>query len=111
MQGVSDIHQVSLETKVKSEREVIEQAPKFEGQFDCDADGPTPPQELEVEPKFQTYRGWVVLQVEVVKDDSGSYAVFTEQGSSASHVTAWTLLPECLDAQGNRVTPYQLTSI
>ena len=28
-----------------------------------------------------------MLQGEVVKDDSGSYAVFTEQGSSASHMT------------------------
>ena len=65
---------------------------KFGGRFRCDADGPTPPQELDVEPKSQTYRGLVVLQGEVVKDDSGSYAVFTEQGSSASHMTAAKVL-------------------
>ena len=30
----------------------------------------------------------VVLRGDIVKDDSGSYAVFTEQGSSASQMTA-----------------------
>ena len=34
------------------------------------------------------YQGRVVLRGDTVKDDSGSYAVFTEQGSSASQVTA-----------------------
>ena len=38
--------------------------------------------------KHQKYKGRVVLRGEIVKDDSGSYAVFTEQGSSASHMTA-----------------------
>ena len=37
-----------------------------------------------LEPKFQKYKGRVVLRGDTVKDDSGSYAVFTEQGSSAS---------------------------
>ena len=37
------------------------------------------------EPKYQKYKGQVVL---IVKDDSGSYAVVTEQGSSASQMTA-----------------------
>ena len=32
----------------------------------------------ELAKKFQTYRGRVVLRVDVVKDDSGSYAVLTE---------------------------------
>ena len=36
----------------------------------------------ELEPKFQKYKGRVVLRGDIVKDDSGSYAVFTEQGSS-----------------------------
>ena len=30
----------------------------------------------------------VVLRGDIVKDDSGFYAVFTEQGSSASQMTA-----------------------
>ena len=42
----------------------------------------------ELEPQFQTYTGRVVLRGDVVKDDSGSYAVFTEQGSSSSQTTA-----------------------
>ena len=34
------------------------------------------------------YRGRVVLRGDIVKYDSGSHAVFTEQGSSASQMTA-----------------------
>ena len=37
----------------------------------------------ELEPKFRKYNG-----SDIVNDDSGSYAVFTEQGSSASQMTA-----------------------
>ena len=39
----------------------------------------------ELEPKHQKCKGRVVLRGDIVKGDSGSYAVFTEQGSSASH--------------------------
>ena len=42
----------------------------------------------ELEPKNQKYKGPVVLRGDMVKDDSGSYAVLTEQGSSASQMTA-----------------------
>ena len=42
----------------------------------------------ELEAKDQKYKGRVVLRGDIVKDDSGSYAVFTEQGSSASQMTA-----------------------
>ena len=38
--------------------------------------------------KHQKYKGRVVLRGDIVKDDSGSYAVFTERGSSASQMTA-----------------------
>ena len=38
--------------------------------------------------KHQKYKGRVLLRGDTVKDDSGSYAVFTEQGSSASQMTA-----------------------
>ena len=38
----------------------------------------------EQEPKLQKYEGTVVLRGDSVKDDSGAYAVFTEQGSSLS---------------------------
>ena len=37
----------------------------------------------ELDPEFQKHKGRVVLRDDVVKDDSGSYAVFTKQGSSA----------------------------
>ena len=33
--------------------------------------------------KHQKYKGRVAIRGDIVKDDSGSYAVFTEQGSSA----------------------------
>ena len=42
----------------------------------------------ELETKHQKYIGRVVFRGDIVKDDSGSYAVFTEQGSSASQMTA-----------------------
>ena len=41
----------------------------------------------ELEAKNQEYKSRVVLRGDIVKDDSGSYAVFTEQGSSASQMT------------------------
>ena len=43
---------------------------------------------LELEPQYQKYKGRVVLRSDIVKDGSGSYAVFTEQGSSASQMKA-----------------------
>ena len=55
----------------------------------------------ELEANYQKYKGRVVLRGDIVKDDSGSYALFTEQGSSASQMTAakimdiMTRLPGC----------------
>ena len=55
----------------------------------------------ELEPKLQKYKGRVVLRGDIVKDDSGAHAVFTEQGSSASQITATKVLdviarlPDC----------------
>ena len=43
---------------------------------------------LKMDAKHQKYKRWVVLRGDIVKDDSGSRAVFTEQGSSASQMTA-----------------------
>ena len=63
----------------------------------------------ELEPKFQKYKDRVVLRGDIVKD---AYAVFTEQGSSASQMTAAKVmdviarLPDC-DGQGaDAVSPY-----
>ena len=41
----------------------------------------------ESERQYQKYKGRVVPRGDIVKDDSGAYAVFTEQGSSASQMT------------------------
>ena len=38
--------------------------------------------------KHQKHKGRVVLRGDIVKDNSGSYAVFIKQGSSASQMTA-----------------------
>ena len=43
---------------------------------------------VELESKLQKYKGRVVPRCDIVEDDSGAYAVFTEQGSSASQMTA-----------------------
>ena len=59
----------------------------------------------ELEAKNQKYKGRVVLRGDIVKDNSGFYAVFTELGSSASQMTAAKImdiisrLPGC-DGQG-----------
>ena len=64
----------------------------------------------EREAKHQKYRGRVVLRGDIVKDNSGSYAVFTEQGSSASQMTAAKImdiisrLPGC-DGQAADAVP------
>ena len=42
----------------------------------------------ELEAKHKKYKGRVVFRSDIVEDDSGSYEVFTEQGSSAPQVTA-----------------------
>ena len=65
----------------------------------------------ELEAKHQKYKGRVVLRGDIVKDDSGSYAVFTEQGSSASQMTAAKImdiisrLPGC-DEAADAVSAY-----
>ena len=66
----------------------------------------------ELEAKHQKYKGQVVLRGDIVKDDSGSYAVFTEQGSSASQMAAAKVmdiisrLPGCAGQAANAVSAY-----
>ena len=76
-------------TKVRSKKEVIDEARTkgakvhFASLVDiCHL------KNAELEAKHQKYKGRVVLRGDIVKDDSGSYAVFTEQGSLASQMTA-----------------------
>ena len=62
--------------------------------------------------KHQKYKGRVVLRGDIVKDDSGFYAVFTEQGSSASQMTAAKVmdiisrLPGCAGQAADAVSAY-----
>ena len=66
----------------------------------------------ELEAKHQKYKGRVVLRGDIVKDDSGSYAVFTEQGSSASQMTAAKVmdiiskLPGCDGQAADAISAY-----
>ena len=76
-------------TKVRSKKQVIDKARMsgatvhFASLMDiCHL------KNAELEAKHQKYKGRVVLRGDFVKDFSGSYAVFTEQGSSASQMTA-----------------------
>ena len=60
--------------------------------------------DAELETKHQQYKGRVVLRRDIVKDDSVSHAVFTEQRSSASQMTAAQVMdiisyPDCQGAQ------------
>ena len=100
-------------TKVKSKKEVIDEARTtgatvhFASLMDiCHL------KNAELEAKHQKYKGRVVLRGDIVKDNSGSYAVFTEQGSSASQMTAAKImdiisrLPGCDGQAADAVSAY-----
>ena len=100
-------------TKVRNKKDVIEEARNkgrkvhFASLMDlCHL------KNLELEPQYQKYKGRVVLRGDIVKDNSGSYAVFTEQGSSASQVTAAKVmdiisrLPGCDGQAADAVSAY-----
>ena len=54
----------------------------------------------ELETKLQKYKGRVVLRGDTVKDDAGSCAVFSEQGSSALQMTAAKVMDVIARLQG-----------
>ena len=100
-------------TKVKSKKTVIDEARTsgakvhFASLIDkCHL------KNAELEAKHQKYKGRVVLRGDIVKDDSGSYAVFTEQGSSASQMTAAKImdiisrLPGCDGQAADAISAY-----
>ena len=98
-------------TKVRSKKEVIDEARTkgatvhFASLMDiCHL------KNAELEAKHQKYKGQVVLRGDIVKDDSGSCAVFTEQGSSASQMTAGKIIssPDCQVAMDKQQTQYRL---
>ena len=100
-------------TKVRNKKEVIDEARNegrkvhFASSLDlCHLEN------AELEPQCQRYKGRVVLRGDIVKDDSLSYAVFTEQGSSASQMTAAKImdiisrLPGCDGQAADAVSAY-----
>ena len=100
-------------TQVRRKKEVIDEAKTSGGIFHfaslmdiCHL------KNAELETKHQKYKGRVVLRGNIVKDDSGSYAVFTEQGSSASQMTAAKImdiisrLPGCNGQAADAVSAY-----
>ena len=67
----------------------------------------------ELEPQVWTYKGRVVRRYDWVKDDSGSYEVFTEQGLFASQMTAAKVMDVIASQPGyaeqdKQQTQYQL---
>ena len=100
-------------TKVRSKKEVIDEARTagakvhFASLMDiCHL------KNAELEAKHQKYKGRVVLRGDIVEDDSGSYAVFTQQGSSASQKKAAKImdiisrLPGCDGQAADAVSAY-----
>ena len=76
-------------TKVRSKKQVIDEARTSGATFHfASLMDMSHLKNAELEAKHQKYKGRVVLRGDIVEDDSGSYAVFTEQGSSASQMTA-----------------------
>ena len=71
----------------------------------------------ELEPQVHKYQGRVVLRGDIVNDDSGSYAVLTEQGSSASPMTTAKVmdiisrLPGCAGQAADAVSVYTQVKI
>ena len=69
-------------------------------------------QNSELEPRYQKYKSRIVFRDDIVKDDSGSYAAFTEQGSTASQMTAAEVmdiisrLPGCSGQAADAISAY-----
>ena len=100
-------------TKVRSKSEVIDEARTkgakvhFASLMDiCHL------KNAKLEAKHQKYKGRVVFRGDIVQDDSGFYAVFTEKGSSASQMTAAQVmdiisrLPGCAGQAADAVSAY-----
>ena len=100
-------------TKVRSKKEVIDDARMSGAKVHfASLMGICHLKNAESEKKHQRCKGRVVLRGDTVKDDSGSYAVFTEQRSSASQMTAAKVmdiisrLPGCAGQAADAVSAY-----
>ena len=92
-------------TKVRSKKEVIDEARTsgakvpFASLMDiCHL------KNAELEAKHQKYKGRVVLRGDIVKDDSGSYAVFTMRAAKVMDIIS--RLPGCAGQAVNAVSAY-----
>ena len=100
-------------TKVRSKSEVIDEARTKGAKVHCASlMDICHLKNAELEAKHPKYKGRFVLRGDIVKDDSGSYAVCTEQGSSASQLTAAKVmdiifrLPGCSGQAADAVSAY-----
>ena len=100
-------------TKVRSKKKVIDEARTKGAKVHCASlMDICHSKNAELEAKHHKYIGRVVLRGDIVKDDSGSYAVFTEPGSSASQMTAAevmdmiSMLPGCSGQAADAVSAY-----
>ena len=99
--------------KVKSKKEVIPQAQRDKKKHFAQPMDTCHLKKRGARPlEIQKYKGRVVLRGDIVKDDSGAYAVFTEQGSSASQTTAAKVmdfksrLPGCAGQAADAVSAF-----
>ena len=100
-------------TKVRNQKEVIDEA-RHQGRKMHFASlmGLCHLKNSELEPQFQKYKGRVVLRGDIVKNHSGSYAIFTEQGSSALQMNAAKIMdiksrpPGCAGQAADAVSAY-----
>ena len=100
-------------TKVRSKKEVIDEARTKGAKVHSDSlMDICHLKNAELETKHQKHKGRVGLRGDITKDDSGSYAVFTEQGSSALQMTAAKVmdfisrLPGCAGQAVDAVSAY-----
>ena len=79
-------------TKVKSKKQLIDEARTAGAKVHFASFIDMSSEKCRIGGKGTKYKGRVVLRGDIVKDNSGSYAVFTEQGSSASQLTAGKIM-------------------
>ena len=99
-------------TNVRNKSEVIDEIRKSRKVHFASLMGLRHLENAALETKHQKYKGRVVLRRDIVKDYSGSCAVCTEQGSSASQMTAAKImdiisrLPGCDGQAADAVSAY-----
>ena len=99
-------------TKVRSKKKVIDEARTKGAKVHFASMDICHLKNAELEAKHKKYKGRVVFRGDIAKDDSESSAVFTEQGSSASQMTAAKVmdiisrLPGCAGQAADALSAY-----